>query len=246
MIAITATSELLFPKAQILAATTGLPITNLNDKNFPYLLVVTEKHLEIRTTTKKLNPINVNFTSPFINHRCKSSGTKQLIAKAVGIKKDVSLKILDVTAGLGIDAFILASLGAKVKMLERSVIVGALLQDGLERLQLKSVLNLSLTIADALPYLGKISETDQPDVIYLDPMYPAHNKSALNKKEMQILRDLVGNDEDADQLFLLALKQAKKRVVVKRPRLAPFITNLKPDIIFKGKSLRFDVYLKKF
>lgn len=244
MIAIVATSELLFSKAQTLATAIDLPMTNFHDRTFPYLLVVTEKHLEIRATTKKLNPISVNFASSAIKHRCKSSGAKQLIAKAIGIKKGMSLNILDVTAGLGSDAFILATLGAKVKMLERSVVIGALLQDGLEHLRPTSPLNLSLKVTDALLYLEQMSAIDQPDVIYLDPMYPTRNQTALNKKEMQILRDLVGDDEDADQLFLLALKHAKKRVVVKRPRLAPLINNLQPEIVFKGKSLRFDVYLK--
>ena len=82
-----------------------------------------------------------------------------------------------------------------------------------------------------------------PDVIYLDPMYPTRGKSALSKKEMQICRKLVGDDTDIDSLMTVAMETACKRVVVKRhphaPPLAP-----KPSICFKGKKVRYDVYLR--
>lgn len=83
----------------------------------------------------------------------------------------------------------------------------------------------------------------QPDVIYFDPMFPERNKSALVKKEMRILKEVVGDDLDADEIFRLALTKAKKRVVIKRPKGAPHLNNQEPSLIYKGKSSRFDVYL---
>jgi 16S rRNA (guanine1516-N2)-methyltransferase len=75
-------------------------------------------------------------------------------------------------------------------------------------------------------------------------MYPSRTKSALNKNTMRTLRKIVGDDLDSTELLEAALKAAGKRTVVKRPRLAPQIPGPKPDIIYQGKSSRFDVYLK--
>ena len=100
-----------------------------------------------------------------------------------------------------------------------------------------------LKITDAITYLAKLPKTKYPDVIYLDPMFPSRSKSALNKKSMRILKEIVGKDSDSDQLLKIALKTALKRVVVKRPKLAPHLAGKKPDITYRGKSSRFDVYL---
>jgi len=197
--------------------------------------------------------IYVDFLSGALAHRRKYGGGKnQLIAKAVGIKSTEKLFVLDVTAGLGRDAFVLATLGCDVLMCERSKIIYALLEDGLKRAEKEEwfrALSLKLICIDAIDYLQTITETLSPtptfipDVIYIDPMFPERTKSALVKKEMRILREVVGDDVDSEKLFQLALTVAKKRVVVKRSALAPTITEDKPDIIFKGSSSRFDVYL---
>ena len=54
-----------------------------------------------------------------------------MLAKAVGLKKGACPDVIDCTAGLGRDAFVLASLGCRVVMLERVTVVHALLNDGL-------------------------------------------------------------------------------------------------------------------
>ena len=164
------------------------------------------------------------------------------------MKSREKLFVLDVTAGLGRDAFVLATLGCNVLMLERSPVIYVLLRDGLMRASKENwfcQLNLFLEKINALEYFEKIQEENFPDVVYIDPMFPHQTKSALVKKEMRVLREVVGDDGDAAQLFLAAKKIAKKRVVVKRARLAPLITDQKPDVVFEGKSSRFDVYLKK-
>jgi 16S rRNA (guanine1516-N2)-methyltransferase len=228
-------------------------IDNNDNKEYEYLLVLTDERLELRSVKeKKLSPLYVDFVSGKMGHRRQYGGGRgQLIAHAVGLKRTKTLTILDVTAGLGADAFVLATLGCSVTMIERSPIIAELLLDGLQRAKridsLKS-LNLELIPGDAKDYLlhltnTKIAYAKFPDVVYLDPMFPVNKKSALVKKEMRILRDMVGSDLDAPELFQLALQTALKRVVVKRHRLAPTITDLKPDLIFSGKSSRYDVYL---
>lgn len=212
----------------------------LAKKGLAYELVFTDERLELRKlTTARQKPLYVDFLHGKLAHRRKYGGGKsQLIAKAVGAKK--GLKILDATAGLGEDAFVLACLECEMTLLERSPIIAALLEDGLRRANM----DMKLIVADAIFYMLNLLEKMRPDVVYLDPMYPERTKPALGKKEMRILREIVGEDLDATELLQAALKVARKRVVVKRPRLAHQIPGPKPDLVFKGKSSRFDVYLK--
>jgi 16S rRNA (guanine1516-N2)-methyltransferase len=192
--------------------------------------------------------VYVDFLEGALLHRKKYGGGKnQLIAKAVGIKPKIKLSVLDVTAGLGRDAFVLATLGCDVTMCERSPIIHALLEDGLLRgNQEKWFLDLSLQLihADAIDYLKTLSDAQKPDVIYIDPMFPEKTKTALVKKEMRALREVVGDDVDSEKLLNAALAMAKKRVVVKRAKLAPTLTEKKPTIVYMGKSSRFDVYIQ--
>ncbi len=209
-------------------------------------LIVIDHRLSLKISEKSL--VYVDFLDGALAHRRKYGGGKnQLIAKAVGIKPKIKLSVLDVTAGLGRDAFVLATLGCDVSMCERSPIIYALLEDGLKRAQKEEwflQLSLKLIHADAIEYLKLISKENFPDVIYIDPMFPEKNKSALVKKEMRALRDVVGDDLDAEKLLSAALLVAKKRVVVKRAKLAPTLTSKKPDVVYEGKSSRFDVYLR--
>lgn len=190
-------------------------------------------------------PLTIDFASEKMQWRQKTSGKNQPLAKAVGIKKDYFPSILDVTAGLGKDGFLLADLGCQVTLLERSEILYKLLQDGLTRASehphlTETIARMKLMHNDSIEYLKNSSETF--DVIYCDPMFPETKKTALVKKEMQILQKIIGDDADADELFLLAHQKAK-RVVVKRHRLAPHLAALKPSFEIKGKTTRFDVYL---
>jgi 16S rRNA (guanine1516-N2)-methyltransferase len=234
-------------KSIALAKQLNLPLIACASQSYNYWLTFNSDLLELCETNKNSRPIFVDFLGGKILHRKKFGGGKnQLIAKAIGIKPKQLPTIIDATAGLGADSYVLATLGCKVTLIERSPIIGALLQNGLERAKDAKDLasqNMQLVIADAITYLRALPDDAKPDVIYLDPMFPHRTKSALNKKEMRILRDLVGEDIDAEELFAVAMSKAKKRVVVKRPRLAPLISDKAPTLQFKGKSGRFDVYL---
>lgn len=200
---------------------------------------------------EKTHPLVVEFVRGELGYRrVKGGGKNQLIARAVGLKKyKLPLVVFDATAGLGKDSFILAALGCTVTLVERSPVIGALLQDGLNRaLQDKIVApiagRMNLIIEDAQKVLARLSNDAYPDVIYIDPMFPLEEKSALNKIEMRMIRDLVGDDLDSPLLFSQALICAKKRVVVKRPRHAKTINALTPSFVVAGKANRYDVYLK--
>ncbi len=219
-------------------------------------LVFSDKGVSLESRERK-NPlvVQVDFVSGSVAHRRQFGGGKgQMIAKAVGLAKGFVPHVLDATAGLGRDAFVLASLGGRVSMLERSPIVHALLEDGLARAKrhaqeegdvaLESILaRMTLLNIDSGDFLTQAS--DPFDVVYLDPMFPERKKSAQVKKEMRVFHAAVGADEDADNLLPLALERATYRVVVKRPRIAPDLAQQKPNFRLEGKSSRFDVYTKK-
>jgi 16S rRNA (guanine1516-N2)-methyltransferase len=193
--------------------------------------------------------VHIDFVHGKLGHRRQFGGGRgQALAKAIGMKHGINPSVVDATAGLGRDAFILASLGAQVTMIERSTILAALLEDGLKRLAAEPKLSdiaqqLHLANANAIEWLQQQVETpDRPEVVYLDPMYPHRSKSALVKKEMRALRALVGDDEDAALLLQAARQCALKRVVVKRPKGAALIGDGKPSGNVQSKNTRYDIY----
>ena len=194
-------------------------------------------------------PLEINFSNKQLRFRQQTATTRnEAVAKAVGLKKDKVCKLIDATAGLGVDAFILASLGAKVTLLERSPTIAKLLGIGLESIDNPLIrARMHLIEIEACDYLSTLTPEAYPDVIYCDPMFPKREKSALVKKEMQYLQTLLAQEAislyNEEQLLALALKIAKTRVVVKRPRLAACLPGPKPSFSQSYKSNRFDIYL---
>ena len=199
-----------------------------------------QTRLELRKLDEpKLGAVYVDFVSGVMAHRRKFGGGRaEAVAKAVGVK--------GATAGLGRDAFVLASVGCKVRLIERHPVVFLLLQDGLQRAyadtEIGAMLQANLQLLN-VKHLSELNpETDFTDVVYLDPMYPHKQKSALVKKEMRLFQHLVGGDLDADQLLEPALNLARKRVVVKRPDYAEFLAQIPPHFSRQTKNHRFDIY----
>ena len=201
-----------------------------------------------------LMSVRADFSSSTVNYRRQKGGGKgQMIAKAIGLNSTTAPHVYDATAGLGGDSFVLASLGCSVTMTERVPEVNALLADGLrvahewgskKDQSLVAILKrMTLVESDAAKYMQTLDDVDKPEVVYLDPMFPQRTKSAQVKKEMQVFHQLIGTDSDADLLLQIAQESAQKRVVVKRPRIAPFLAGQEPNYILEGKSNRFDVYL---
>lgn len=235
-----------------LAADFALPMTDKSSE--PYQLHWSEQTdtLELRQIDlPKQSGIKVDFTDAAVSYRRANIGVRnELIARACGLKGNLRPKVIDATAGLGRDAFILAALGCQVTLIERTPAVAALLADGLRRAQQDAELaqwigqRMNLVYGSALD-LQSIQRRCalQADVVYLDPMFPHKKKSAAVKKEMKSFQGLVGADLDADLLLPQAKACAGKRVVVKRPGYANFINDEKPDFSLKSKKHRFDVYL---
>ncbi|AGH37592.1 hypothetical protein F542_18860 [Bibersteinia trehalosi USDA-ARS-USMARC-188] len=220
-----------------------------HNANSPLALVQTNERLELRKLDEpKLGAIAVNFVDGTMAHRRKFGGGRgEAVAKAVGIKGDYLPTVIDATAGLGRDAFVLACIGCKVTLIERNPIVSALLEDGLKRAYQDTEIGAFMQERMVLAGVSAINELnieqDFADVVYLDPMYPHKQKSALVKKEMRVFQHLVGADLDSDDFWLPAKQLARKRVVVKRPDYAPFLAAQKPDFSHTTKNHRFDIYL---
>ncbi len=239
-------------KASLLASQLKVPLLESSCFSGEYQLVYTDERLELHGPSSDKEQKHWHFYTDFIGgksgfRRIHNTTIKQPLAKAVGIKSGFRPFIVDATAGRGEDSFVFACLGCKVTLIERSPIFAALLQDGMDRALRNSSTskiiqeNMQLISGDAMKVLKNISP--QPDTIYLDPMYPHKKKSALNKKEMRMIRTLVGDDQDASKLFSISLEYASNRVVVKRPKGAETISNISPSYKVKMKNSRFDVYL---
>jgi len=217
--------------------------------HYDFLLVLTPSHLGIIKPGDKHPPFFIDFLSGPLAYRAeKASLRKETVGRAMGCHPRENPVIIDTTAGLGRDSYILATLGFQPIMLERSALLYVLLKDAMQRAaaspQTAAVIErMHLIQADAIDWLNHRAYPRQPDIIYLDPMFPERKKSASVKKEMVILQEILGKDEDCARLLQTALQHAKKRVVVKRPRTAANIGDLAPNFEITGKSSRFDIYL---
>ncbi len=191
--------------------------------------------------------LKCSFIEGPILHRLKyGKGRGQNLAKAVGMKSNKNRNIIDATAGLGYDSFILASLGAKITLIERSEKMYKILQNGInEGLsfggEIKNIINrMDLLFGDSKKILPKLS----PEVIMIDTMYKDRKKTALVKNNMRLVRDIVGPDSDYIELLEVALSCAKNRVVLKQPRYADPIREIrKCSHQILGKSIRYDIFM---
>ena len=246
--------------ACVIAESMNVPLLGFNQvedvQGNKCVLVFDEKEIRLDVTLDKQNmAIKVDFVEGKAAYRrLHGGGRGQLIAKAVGVNKNFSPCVLDCTAGMGGDAFVLACLGCEVTMLERSILSYTLLADGLSRARsiaeetedeelVQTLAKMTLEQSDSVDFL--LQAQQQYDVVYLDPMFPERKKSAAVKKEMRVFHHYIGADEDADAMLEPALQVAQYRVVVKRPSNAPFLADREPSYQIKGKSTRFDIYTKK-
>ena len=254
LIAVAADRATVGASADRLARELEIPLCTLPCGGYRYVLILhaddDAERLELLATHQDApGPVSVDFVKGALGFRTRHGNRgKEPLARAIGVKGLTIPTVMDATAGLGRDAFIMAKLGCQVSLVERSPIIAALLRDGLVRALADdntraAAERMRLRIGDAATIMSQLTEHEYPDVIYLDPMYPHRNKSALVKKEMRLLRALIGEDVDAPLLLETALRVARNRVVVKRPRLATALPGVAPSHTLLGSTTRFDVYV---
>ena len=208
--------------ARRLAEQFGLTVAASPPESGEYLLADSDGLSLCRAGEK--GRVKVDFSGGAAQYR-RTKGGGELIAKAVN--HTARPTVWDATGGLGRDSFVLASLGLSVHAFEQNPAVACLLSDGLTRaLQDGGISDIAqritLHFGDACALMPELAlQAGRPDVVYLDPMYPERQKSAAVK----------------------ARTVARKRIVVKRPRLGVFLNAEEPAYQYAGKSTRFDVYL---
>lgn len=228
--------------ARTLAREYGIP--ELPDGNPPdaaeFLLRVDDSGLALHSLREpKTGQVKVDFASGAIQRRARDDLRGQHLLRAVG----TGLEVLDATAGLGRDAFLLASAGNRLRLLEREPAIYALLADGLRRAAADP--DLAPVIEQMRPHCADFRDWDATrryDVVYLDPMFPQPEKRARGKKEMVFLQRLAGATDESG-LLARALSRARNRVVVKRPPREPWMDGEKPSFSYRGRVSRYDVYL---
>ena len=169
---------------------------------------------------------------------------QELLVKAARIKGAEAPTAIDCTAGLGEDSLLLAAAGFVVTLFERDQTIAALLADALERAAAdprlaEAVGRMTLVADDSSTGLATLPEP--PDVVYLDPMFPARTKSAAVKKKFQLLHHLEQPCEEEEALVAAALAAQPRKVVIKRPAKGALLAGMKPSYSVAGKAVRYDV-----
>lgn len=240
-------------RADALATSLHIKKTRLGEPNCDLLLAVTPDRIELRVLQGEADLVGGNavFADLTAIDTTSPAGRKldMPLLKAVGIKKGRGDRpaVIDCTAGLGEDAWLLAAHGCTVTALERQPLIAALLDDALQhaaKTHPDTAARITLHVASAIDWLPQTT-SPKPQALLIDPMFPTGRK-AKERKPMRVLRMLAGDDDDAPALLDAALATGVHRVCVKRPLRAPVIENTnrpKPDVVYKGKAVRFDVYL---
>lgn len=154
-------------------------------------------------------------------------------------------KAIDATAGMGEDAFLLAAQGYEVTLFEQNPVIAVLLKDALRRAKKHPVLKdiasrMNLVQDNSVEGMSKL--LDPVDVIYLDPMFPARQKSSLINKKLQLIQKLEPPCSAETDLFDAAISASPSKIIVKRPLKSEFLAGRKPSYTLNGKAIRYDCY----
>lgn len=174
----------------------------------------------------------------------------ELLVRAAKIKGASNPTVIDATAGLGEDAFLLAAAGFTVELYERDPTIAALLRDGLERAATDPastdiVSRMHLHEQDSVSALAALEQS--PDVVYLDPMFPERSKRAAVRKKMQLMQRIEHPTTAEDETTLVEAARAThpRKIVIKRPVKGPWLANIKPSYSITGTSVRYDVLVSQ-
>ena len=210
------------------------------------VLLFTAERVELRHTGARSGPVYCDFIHGSNAHRQRYGGGRgQALARACGIKPGKTPSVIDATAGLGRDAWVLATLGCELHAIENHPFVHALLKDGLLRAlddpnghEIAS--RIRLHHSNSLALLPKL---EAADTVFLDPMFPGREKSASVKKEMSMLQHITETTTDESTLLNAARRHCLQRVAVKRPVKSKPLANIPPHASIPGRTIRFDLYL---
>ena len=176
-------------------------------------------------------------------HRITEGRLQHEMLVHVAKTKEKNPKAIDATAGMGEDSLLLAACGYEVTMFEQNPVIAALLKDALRRAKKHPVLKeitgrMQLVEGSSIELLPK--QIDQPDLIYLDPMFPARQKSGLIGKKLQLIQKLEQPCVEETLLLETAIQAHPKKIIIKRPLKGENLAGRVPDYSVKGKAIRYD------
>lgn len=170
----------------------------------------------------------------------------EMLVKAAGIRHgELPLTVIDATAGLGEDSFLLAATGCRVRLYEYNPVVAALLRDALRRAAEDPALatiaaRMQLFEEDSVRAMRELAGQQSPDIILLDPMFPAKQKHALSRKKLQLIQKLEGPCSSEEALLDAAIALSPRKIIIKRPRKGPYLGGIRPGYSLSGKTIRYD------
>lgn len=221
---------------ELLRFNTKLATVNLSLQQNAEGLTLTDGELSIMVDFREMLP------------RLKQSNLqREMLVKAARIKgQPMPQTLIDATAGFGEDSLILAAAGFKVQLYEFDEVIAVLLKDGMERAleipELKEAVGrMKLVCGDSTEGMRKLDF--KPDIVLLDPMFPARQKSALIKKKFQLIQRLESPCSTEEQLLDAAVAANPKRIVIKRPLKGPYLADRKPSYSLEGKAIRYDCFV---
>lgn len=221
---------------ELLRFNTKLATVNLSLQQNAEGLTLTDGELSIMVDFREMLP------------RLKQSNLqREMLVKAARIKgQPMPQTLIDATAGFGEDSLILAAAGFQVQLYEFDEVIAVLLKDGMERAleipELKEAVGrMKLVCGDSTEGMKKLDF--KPDIVLLDPMFPARQKSALIKKKFQLIQRLESPCSTEEQLLDAAVAADPKRIVIKRPLKGPYLADRKPSYSLEGKAIRYDCFV---
>ena len=169
----------------------------------------------------------------------------EMLVRAVKTEGE-HLKAIDATAGMGEDGFLLAAQGYEVTLYEQNPVIAALLKDAIRRakknMDLKDIAG-RMKVIEGNSVEGMSKLLDPVDVIYLDPMFPARQKSSLINKKLQLIQKLEPPCSGEKDLFDAAIRANPDKIIVKRPLKSECLAGREPSYTLKGKAIRYDCYV---
>jgi|AntAceMinimDraft_1070359.scaffolds.fasta_scaffold52107_2 16S rRNA (guanine1516-N2)-methyltransferase len=209
-----------------------------------YHLFHTDSGYQLTDPSNRRHPLTIDFNSAALQYRQARGGKRELLLKAVAVQPDRC--VVDCTAGLGVDSWLMAAAGCTVILLERSPVLALMLSDALQRGRQNPEIaavaeRMTLVATDAAHWLANVPAV--VDTVYIDQMFPHQKKSAAVKGGMQVLQRFLGEDGSVTDLLQAALATRCRRVVVKRPLVGGESDGLLPDYQLTAKASRFDIYL---
>lgn len=222
-----------------------------------------ELYLELNDEGLSLKQGNLSMRGDFaelIPRVKKSNLENEMLVKAARLKNYAGVGmpvLLDATAGMGEDSFILAASGFKVILYEYDVIIASLLEDALIRAAENHetahiAARMELRIGDSIAAMKAMNPDNKKvyedadiqganvDVILLDPMFPARTKSAMVKKKFQLMQQLEKPCAEEEDILAAAIVAGPSKIVIKRPAKGPYLAGMKPDYSMDGKAIRYD------